>query len=265
MVSTWPSTCQVTTLPCAPEPLETPCKRRAGLLLCPQCSSPTRPQYPMGNYSEPVTCPGPVSGLNSEENGRKTGNVGCSSSSCLELWILEELLKMIPVSFWHFWLSSQDKILHMMLCVISKALSRQRAQCRPLRQITCTHQVTQVASYEPSDTYRTHLREVISPEPNLKKKCRRGPGRTRVSLVNRRDRTTFGCSQLPHFASSLKCLPQWIFAVPPEPSQGSKFQETDGISISVWHQMCTPCTVALTVPSEWTRRDLHQSQRKPCI
>ena len=142
MVSTWPSTCQVTTLPCAPEPLETLCKRRAGLLLCPQCSSPTRPQYPMGNYSEPVTCPGLVSGLNSKENGRKTGNVGCSSSSCLELWLLEELLKMIPVSFWHFWLSSQDKILHMMLCVISNALSRQRAQRRPLRQITCTHQVT---------------------------------------------------------------------------------------------------------------------------
>ena len=98
----------------------------------------------------------------------------------------------------------------------------------------------------PSDTYRTHLREVISPEPNPKKKCRRGPGRTLVSMVNRRDRTAFGCSRLPHFAASLRCLPQWIFAVPLEPSQGSKFQETAGISVPGWHQMCTPCAVALT-------------------
>lgn len=120
-----------------------------------------------------------------------------------------------------------------------------------------------MASYVPSDTYRTHLREVISPEPNPKKKCRRG--RTQVSLVNHRDRTPFCCSWLPHFVASLKCLPQWIFVVSPEPSQNSKFQETDGISVSGWHQMCTTCTVPWQVPGEWTRKDVHQSQRKPCI
>ena len=83
---------QVRTLPLAPEPLETLCKCRseaasvhAVFLLR---------TLPVSN-EEPLSAsymPGLVCGFNSVENVGKIGNTGSSSSSCLELWPLEELL-----------------------------------------------------------------------------------------------------------------------------------------------------------------------------
>ena len=120
-----------------------------------------------------------------------------------------------------------------------------------------------MASYVPSDTYRRHLREVISPEPNPKKKCRRG--RTRVSLVNRRDRTTFCCSDChisrrawnAFLSEYLLCHLSPLKAVNSKRLMEFPFL---GGTKCVHHAL-----LPWQVPSEWTRKDFHQSQRKPCI
>ena len=115
-----------------------------------------------------------------------------------------------------------------------------------------------MASYVPSDTYRRHLREVISPEPNPKKKCRRG--RTRVSLVNRRDRTTFCCSD-GHISRRAwnAFLSEYLlcYLSPLKAVNSKRLMEFPFLG-------GTKCVHHALLPwqahSEWTRKDFHQSE-----
>lgn len=90
---------QARTLPLAPEPLETLCK----------CRSEAASVYAVFllrtltvSNGEPLSAshtPGLVCGFSSVENVGKIGNTRSSSSSCLDLWPLEELLLSAFLTF----------------------------------------------------------------------------------------------------------------------------------------------------------------------
>lgn len=102
------------------------------LLLCPQCLLLHAP-VPDGEVLEPVTCPGRLGGLNSEENGRKQGMRGVLPQAVLSCGFWKNCSKWSQCLFGISGYRHRTN-LHMMLCVISNPLSTQRAQRRLLQR-----------------------------------------------------------------------------------------------------------------------------------